>query len=480
MKEKSLSQSIDKVKKHILSRSIYYGSNLLAVRSDKTLIRITRMAEKLVGKDYYVREIQRIRRMFESNHPTMTIARNILRKTNPRQRKKLIDCFIINQLLIGTNKRKDFSETPGGFYPPGFFVLSPTMNCNLHCVGCYSSGYKKDKGLSFEVMDDVLTQAKEMGMYFCVVSGGEPFLNPHLTDIFEKHNDVAFHVFTNGTLLDERTLERLVKVGNVLPAISIEGYEDFTDKRRGKGHYKRVMKAMRLCREAGFLFGFSVTYTRENAQTTTSDDFVDFLVNQGCILGWYFCYVPVGKQPDPDLMPTPEQRDHLRERIQYFRDTKPLLFGDFWNDGPVVGGCIAGGRKYFHINSRGDVEPCVFFQYSTHNIKDSTLKTALNSPFFQKIREGQRNNPNLLTPCTLIDKPEISRSAIACCGAKPSHPEATKLWEDYAGLIDEYSNCWCAIADKVWAMHPKNKNRNLKSLDEQKDDEKESAYSSAK
>ena len=39
---------------------------------------------------------------------------------------------------------------------------------------------------------------------------------------------------------------------------------------------------------------------------------------------------------------------------------KPMFVMDFQDDGEYVGGCIAAGRNYYHINSAGDIEPCVF------------------------------------------------------------------------------------------------------------------------
>jgi MoaA/NifB/PqqE/SkfB family radical SAM enzyme len=450
-----MTERLLRLRNRAIASAIYHGSNLLAVRSDRMLIALTRLAERLVGKDYYVREIRRIRRMFQEGHPSFLAAKRILRNTHPRQRRKLIECFIINQLLMGTNKRKAFSESPGGFYPPGFPVVSPTMRCNLDCYGCYSGSYVKAEGLSFEVLDRIFTEAKEMGMYFAVISGGEPFLSPHFLRIVEKHNDIAFHVFTNGTMFTPELLERLLRAGNVLPAISVEGYSRETDARRGKGHYERVIRVMNMLKDAGFLFGFSVTMTRENADVVLGDDFVDFLIDLGAVLGWYFTYIPVGKDPKVELMPTPEQRERLRQRIAEFRRTKPMFFGDFWNDGPIVGGCIASGRKYFHINAQGDIEPCVFFHYATHNIHTSTLKEALQAPLFKKIREMQRTNTNLLTPCALVDKPEIARTAIATSGARPTHPGAEALYTELAPEIDHYAEGWCAIADRTWAAMPK-------------------------
>ncbi|MFC1852047.1 radical SAM protein [candidate division CSSED10-310 bacterium] len=426
----------------------------LSSRSDKALIFLTHVAERLAAKDYYRREIRHIRHLFLTKHPSLEVVRRIMGDINPHHRRKLVETFVINQLLVGTETRHHFSKQPHGFYPPGFTVISPTMKCNLSCFGCYSAQHQKRTELTFEQFDSILSQQKEMGMYFSVISGGEPFVYKDLLEIFSKHSDIAFLVYTNGSMLTAETIGKLADLGNILPCISVEGFEAETDERRGKGHYQKVMSAFENLERAGLLYGFSATQTRLNSEILTSDEYIDIFIEKGCILGWFFHYIPVGRSPQAELMPTPEQRHHLRERIAYFRETKPILLGDFHNDGPVVGGCIAAGRKYFHVNAQGDIEPCVFFQYSTHNITTSSLQDALRSDFFQAIKQGQRSNSNLLRPCTLIDRPEISRSAISCHHAVPSHHEADDMFTTLKDDIDSYSQAYGTIADAAWDAMP--------------------------
>jgi MoaA/NifB/PqqE/SkfB family radical SAM enzyme len=441
----------DEIRRAFYVNVLHHGLGLLSTFSDKNLIRTTYWMEKITKRDHYKRAIKSIRNLFEQNHPSFTVFKKILRETNTHHRKRLVKAFFINQLLIGSNRRKAFSESPGGFYPPGLLVISPTMRCNLNCYGCYAGSYDKGKDLPIDVMDRVLNEAKELGIFFAVISGGEPFIRDDVIRLFERHKDVAFHVYTHGGLLDEKMIGRIIKSGNILPAISIEGFEEETDSRRGKGHYKKVMNAMRLLKENGVLFGFSSTQTRQNADLIMSDAFVDHMVDMGCTLGWYFTYVPVGRNPNLDLMPTPEQRDALRRWVRHVRNTKPILVADFWNDGPVVGGCIAAGRKYLHINANGDVEPCVFCHFAEHNIKDTPLKVALNSPVFRFIREAQDNNPNPLRPCMIIDHPEVFREAVSMDGVYFTHDGADNVVSDISDFLDHYTEEYSHYSEKAWA-----------------------------
>ncbi|MEJ2039362.1 MAG: radical SAM protein [Desulfosarcinaceae bacterium] len=414
---------------------------------------LTFLAARLVKKDYYVEKIYWIKKLFDRNHPSLRVTRHILQQTNPHHRRTLVKAAVINQLLVGTNKRKAFCERNNGLYPPGFFVISPSMKCNLRCFGCYAGNYSKAAELSFEEIDRTLQQAKEMGIYFCVVSGGEPFFYPRIFDMFNKHKDVIFHVYTHGGLLDETVCRKLARAGNVIPAISVEGFEAETDARRGKGHYARAMKAMEMLRRAKVLFGFSATLTRNNADLLSSDRFVDAMIARGCILGWYFMYVPVGYKPDINLMMTPEQRGRQFERLVQLRNNKPILLADFWNDGPVVGGCISGGRKYLHVNANGDVEPCVFCHFATHNIREHSLQEVVRSPLFQSIRCQLPTTENLLRPCIIVDRPYIARRAIAENGAYFTHQGAEIVYQDLKDEIDAYANQYGTIADELWEKY---------------------------
>jgi MoaA/NifB/PqqE/SkfB family radical SAM enzyme len=318
-------------------------------------------------------------------------------------------------------------------------VISPSMRCNLNCYGCYAGTYTKDDELSFDEVDSIIQQGKDIGIHFVVISGGEPYAWEPLFDIFAKHRDVFFQTYTNGTLIDENRVEKLARLGNVLPAISCEGFEAETDRRRGKGTFARVNAVMDGLKDKGVMFAYSATATSQNLDTVSSDEFVDYWAEKGCLLGWYFMYIPIGKAPALDLMLSPEQRVELSRRLKDLRRRKPLLVLDFWNDGEYTRGCISGGRKYFHINNRGDVEPCVFCHFAADNIRETPLAEALNGPFFRTIRAAQPFDPDYRRPCMLVDKPEVLRRAVAETGAHPTHPGAEGLITELAPFLDQYA-----------------------------------------
>jgi MoaA/NifB/PqqE/SkfB family radical SAM enzyme len=372
-------------------------------------------------------------------------------QAHPRYREKMIKNLIINEMVRGQAQRNWITEQLG-YEVPLLLVISPTMRCPLRCYGCYSAEYARDSDLDYETFDRTLTEAKSLGNYFTVLSGGEPFIYPGIFDLWKKHDDIWFQVYTSGVLLDEKNVEKLAELGNVMPCISVEGFEAETDRRRGSGHFKKLLEAFARLRKAGIPFGFSATATRENNELITSDEFVSFYSKQGALLGWYFQYMPIGREPVLDLVPTPEQRLARMHRLLELRDTHDILLADFWNDGPLVGGCIAGGRRYLHINSAADVEPCVFCQISTDNLhQKSLLETLKSSPLLAAIRKRQPYSDNYLRPCMIIDNPDVLQDVID--EAKPRETcsgGALRLVTDLKPTLQAYAARWKELSDPVW------------------------------
>jgi MoaA/NifB/PqqE/SkfB family radical SAM enzyme len=437
-----------RAKRYSIEKFTTSALSLLANASKENLIRLADLAEKIPQKESYREKIRWIRTLFRTDHPGLTIAKRVLSETHPHHRKKIVSNFIINQLLVGTNRRKAF-EAEKGFYPPDAMLISPTMRCNLNCYGCYAGVYPEED-LPYEVLDRLMGECKEMGIHLVLMTGGEPFLRKDLFDLFAKHEDMMFQIYTNATLIDERMIDRFVALGNVTPAISLEGLREETDGRRGKGVFDRTVKVMDGLREAGIFFAVSTTQTSQNTDVLTSDAFIDFLVEKGCILLWNFHYVPIGREPDLSLMATPEQRNRMRERLAHFRATKSMLFVDFWNDGCLTQGCIAAGRKYFHVNARGDVEPCVFCHFASDNVKEKSLLEALNSPLFREIRSRQPLSENYFRPCLLIDHPQKGREVALQHAKYFTHEGAERLFTDFAEAIEAYAEAYGEIAETAW------------------------------
>jgi MoaA/NifB/PqqE/SkfB family radical SAM enzyme len=419
----------------------------LVAEGDKTkILRAFKFAEMITPPDDK-RSVRILRDKIQEDHPALLLMRRAIGRLNPVARDRFIENVIVNDLLRGQARRNKLVEK-SGMLAPITILVSPSMRCNLTCEGCYASEYSPDQDLDRGLLQRVVDEGNEMGVYLFTFLGGEPLLYPRLLDLARANNDSFFQIFTNGTLLTEPVVHEMAELGNVAPMLSIDGTPEFTDWRRGPGVHERVMSAMDRLGKAGVLFGYSATVTSKNWETLISDEFVDPIVEKGGSLGWHFLYMPIGRDPDIELMPTPAQREAFRHGIVRIRETKPLFAVDFWGDAPWVGGCIA-GRHYMHITSEGWVEPCIFTHFATDNIKDVSLMEAFNSPYFKNIRQRQPYNDNLLRPCMWIDNPSFSREIMAVTGARPTHEGADAMLE-LEKELDAYSVESAKILDPAW------------------------------
>lgn len=417
---------------------------------EKNLLTIANLMSKLTVMPEHKEQIESVKKFLndkESNWYKFTIKG--LKNVDKNILKRLLLNFFINCNFKGIPKQKEMSQKLG-VSVPWAILIDPTEACNLRCTGCWAGDYKPHS-LSNEVLDRVFTEAEKLGIYFIVLSGGEPTVRrDDIVKLAEKHSNQVFHLFTNGTLIDEKFVEDVKRVGNITFAISIDGLKEKTDARRGKGTFDKVMHAMDLLRENGVPFGFSATYTKQNTEEVGSNEFIDMLIDKGCYFGWYFTYIPVGKDVDLELMATPEQRKYMYERVNYIRANKELFAIDFWNDGEYSGGCIAGGRRYLHINAAGEVEPCAFIHYSNVNINDVSLEDALKSPIMRSYQKRQPFNTDMLRPCPLIDNPEKLLEIVEESGA---HNTQAHDVSDIHNMVDELkavADRWGKVADDIW------------------------------
>lgn len=273
----------------------------------------------------------------------------------------------------------------------------------------------------------------------------------------EQRKKLVETVVINGTLIDDAFADEMLRVKNLVPAISIEGFEEATDFRRGEGTYRKVIEAMTRLKERKLLFGISCCYTSKNVEVIGSEEYFDSMIDMGAKFAWFFTYMPIGAAAVPELIATAEQRKFMYEQIHKFRKTKPLFTMDFWNDGDAVGGCIAGGRGYCHINADGDMEPCAFIHYSDSNIKGKTLLECYQSPLFMAYRRSQPFNENMLRPCPVLDNPGRLTQIVEESGTRSTDLESPERACDYCNRCVPAAEKWVPVADELWNSLPKKK-----------------------
>jgi MoaA/NifB/PqqE/SkfB family radical SAM enzyme len=406
------------------------------------------------------------------------LARNSLSKTTIRRVIRNLAHDVILMKGDPTARAKFIADY--GVRPPEIILVSPTKFCNLNCKGCYADSTAVNEKLSWPVLDHLVSDIRTLwGSRFVAFSGGEPLAYRDqglgVLDLAERYPDVFFMMYTNGTLIDDDTARRMARLGNIMPAISIEGMKESTDARRGDGVFDRILEAMARLRREKVLFGVSITATKDNVEEVLSDKVIDFFFNEmGASYAWVFQYMPIGRAITLDHLPTPEQRLWMWKRSWELIRERRLYVSDFWNGGTTAMGCIGAGRSggYMAVVWNGDVVPCVFMPYSPVNINQiyaegKNLIDVWKNPFFKKLREWQAGYGygkdyeqssqirNWMMPCPIRDHYEEFRPMLDEFHPKPLDENAGLAMTDpeYRKGMIAYNKAVAALMDPIWKEH---------------------------
>ncbi len=469
---------------YILNKILINGGAEAIVRSSLLRKALLKKAERVAYNSLVVENPDN--RPVEMQKEKVRVIMNLFEMADRRMKEGLISPnvvkpminVLINTLVIGNEKQRKLEESFKERYgrtPPAFLVIAPTKRCNLHCVGCYASSTSSSaETIPYSILSRIIDEKERLwGSGFTVITGGEPFIykseGKNILDLVEEHPNDWFMFYTNGTLITREVARRMARLGNVTPAVSVEGFEKETDSRRGKGTFRKIMQAFEYMREEGVPFGISTTAMRHNAELLVSDEFLEFYFDrQKATYGWLFQYMPIGRRYTLDLMITPQQRLYLFEKEREILWDRKLFYPDFWNSGVLSTGCISAGREggYLYIDWNGMVTPCAFFPYSPVNIfdvykKGGTLNDVYDQPFFEAIRKwqdayGYKRRPdrvgNFIIGCPIRDHHKLARAIVDTYSALPEDENARNALTDkayYEGMV-EYDRKLKEIFDPYW------------------------------
>ena len=204
-----------------------------------------------------------------------------------------------------------------GILVPPIMIFSITHKCNLNCKGCYEKAIRSTvkKELTNQQLRNIIKQAYELGISFVVVGGGEPFMRPSFLEITKDFPDMIFIIFTNGLLINNEIQKTMKTKKNIVPLISLEGCEEETDGRRGKGIYHRLQKTMEKIKEQHIFFGTSLTLTKNNFDTILNESFIQNLIDTGCKFFLFVEYNPI-KPGTEQWMVTDSQRKRTMDNMR--------------------------------------------------------------------------------------------------------------------------------------------------------------------
>lgn len=424
---------------------------------DINLFKLINWGKKMVKDDLYLKILNKLdERLSDPTNVYADFVKRIIMGTDTNVILKLVPPFV--NAVFKSYDRRLAAMKEHGCNIPWAILIDITTACNLKCIGCWAAEYGNKLNMSYDDLNKIIQEGKALGTYVYLYTGGEPLVRKaDLIRICKENPDCLFLTFTNGTLCDDAFADQLKEVGNMILTISIEGNEETTDSRRGQGTYKATLAAMARLKERGVPFGLSLCYTKNNADVISSDEYVDFLIEQGAIFAWLFTFVPVGCSSTAELMATAEQRKKMYDQVRKwrFKEVKPLFMIDFFNDGEYVGGCVAGGKQYFHISANGDCEPCVFAHYSNVNIKDPDkhVLDALKSPIFMAYKARQPFSDNMLRACPVMDNPGALKKMVLESGAKSTDLQSPEKVEDLFAKTVDVARKWKETADKMAEEH---------------------------
>lgn len=330
----------------------------------------------------------------------------------PSVRKRMMEN--LGWMFLGAIRRKRL--TKNGLRIPLYILISPTYRCNLNCYGCYAKDHKGE--LSFKIMDRIVNEQEELGIFNVVVVGGEPFLRDDLWQIYERYPRTVFTIYTNGTLIGEKEIKKIVQLGNLQLAVTLGGFREETDKLRGEGVYERVIDLLKLCQLANILCGVSVIVTKDNFEEVTSEEFVEEMVQFDTHAISYGLFMPVSSEDGHSLTISTEQVKKLIQWGEYIRTHYPIYPFIGTNGSDIVTACLAAERR-IHITANGDVEPCTYCHWAADNIKDKTILEVMNSEFFQLIRGFNSTGETVLNPCKVANSIFLQK-AFQMTGAHPT------------------------------------------------------------
>lgn len=320
------------------------------------------------------------------------IVKNAIRTSLKNPKESLYLLKFSKHAKNATQIRKEYEKENQNI--PVFLIASITSRCNLHCAGCYSRANDIcNDNTPFNQLTDndwgeIFNQAKDIGISFIVLAGGEPLIRKDVIIEATNYPEILFPIFTNGTMLDEDYLGLFDKNRNLVPIISIEGNKKDTDLRRGNGVYNQVIESMNTLKKNNIIFGASLTFTKGNLSSLLSNDYINQLHDYGCKVIFFIEYVPINEETK-EFAPGDDERELLLSEINRLRNEySDMLFISFPGDEKTSGGCLAAGRGFFHINSHGGAEPCPASPYSDINVKNTSLIEAINSNLFQSLRNG--------------------------------------------------------------------------------------------
>ena len=262
-----------------------------------------------------------------------------------------------------------------------------TLGCNLHCDHCLSGsgpGHQRPDELTTAEAKAFVAELDEMDVFQVNVGGGEPFVRPDVLELFEEltSRGISTCVSTNGTRLDEETLDRIEAMDPLFVQVSLDGLRPENDAIRGEGVYDQVVDALARLADRDVGTTVNTVVTRHNVADLPEIYDLAASHDAGLRLNRFR---PSGRGEDAwdDLR---LREDQIRFLHGWLEDNPDVRTGDSFfylnalgevrND--TLKQCGAGSMTCL-VDPVGDVYPCAFTQWdglASGNVTEDGFRAA--------------------------------------------------------------------------------------------------------
>lgn len=290
----------------------------------------------------------------------------------------------------------------------GSFELTP--RCSLNCKMCYirmTPEQMKPLGTERTAQEwiSMAQQAKNAGMVFLLLTGGEPLLRADFKPLYSELSKMGFSIDinTNGTLIDEEMVEFLHNNPPARLNITLYGANSETYRRLcgDANAFDRVVFAIDALRAAGLLVSLNATITPENVCDT--EKIVEFAKSRGLNLKLTSLVIPPmrrGTQETAHRLSAEDAamaaahahlryfgKDAIQARLQNLKTGIPdtSLLDDCVQTGESGTGCLAGNSQFW-IAWNGEMYPCCMMP----QISVRPFETGFDAAWEQIVQESAR------------------------------------------------------------------------------------------
>jgi MoaA/NifB/PqqE/SkfB family radical SAM enzyme len=292
----------------------------------------------------------------------------------------------LNLAAAGTPEKKQIDSV----------ILAITRQCHYNCAHCYEKpNLSTQESVPVERWKHTITQIQRKGVSIIVLSGGEPLLRfEGLLELLEAGDKQLsdFHLHTSGCGMSMEKAAALKAAGLRAAGISLDDFDpERHDSFRGyEGAFQAAVHAITCFRRSGVFTYANVCLRKDLIENDGLRRF--FELSKDLKVGTINLLEPkpCGSFVSQDISPlfSDDDRKEVTDFYQEANRSKryrnyPLVSYMSYFERPHLFACQMGGLSHFYINSRGDVEPCVYLPVSFGNI----LKEDFDA-IFEKMRKA--------------------------------------------------------------------------------------------